>query len=177
MPLKWSRLFRAAPRLFRPATRLFRAAPRLFRPAPRLFRPAPRLFRAGTWVTVQPPIPRAARAKPDMTPWSEGSEGLAQADMLEAIQETKVATKVVIKAVIKVVTKVADKVRTAVRGSIFEGAKESQPSGKVTISIGMAGWPMHGKTAASLIEAADTALYDAKRAGRDQVKMAGGTRS
>jgi diguanylate cyclase (GGDEF)-like protein len=73
--------------------------------------------------------------------------------------------------------KVADKVRTAVRGSVFEGAKESQPSGKVTISIGMAGWPMHGKTAASLIESADGALYAAKRAGRDQVKMAEGTRS
>ena len=71
--------------------------------------------------------------------------------------------------------KVADKVRTAVRGTQFEGAELSQPSGKMTISVGMAGWPMHGKTAKALIEAADDALYDAKHSGRDQVKMAGGT--
>ena len=70
--------------------------------------------------------------------------------------------------------RVADKVRTAVRQTKFEGANTSQPSGKITISVGLAGWPMHGKTATGLIEAADTALYEAKRAGRDQVKMAGG---
>jgi len=71
--------------------------------------------------------------------------------------------------------KVADKVRTAVRGTQFDGAHQSQPSGKITISVGMAGWPMHGKSAKALIEAADGALYEAKRAGRDQVKMAGGS--
>ena len=71
--------------------------------------------------------------------------------------------------------KVADKVRTAVRQEPFQGADTSQPGGRMTVSIGMAGWPIHGKTAQALVEAADKALYDAKRAGRDQVKMAGGT--
>ena len=33
---------------------------------------------------------------------------------------------------------------------------------------------MHGKTDVALIEAADKALYQAKRAGRDQVKLYGG---
>ena len=70
--------------------------------------------------------------------------------------------------------KVADKVRTAIRQTEFEGAEQSQPNGRVTVSIGMAGWPMHGKTDVALIEAADQALYQAKRAGRDQVKLSGG---
>ena len=73
--------------------------------------------------------------------------------------------------------KAADKVRTAIRSTTFQGASESQPSGRITVSIGMAGWPMHGRTAADLIQAADTALYDAKKAGRDQVKMADGVTS
>jgi len=71
--------------------------------------------------------------------------------------------------------KVADKVRTAIRQTAFPGAGESQPNGRVTVSIGMAGWPMHGKTDVALIEAADKALYEAKRAGRDQVKLSGGS--
>lgn len=73
--------------------------------------------------------------------------------------------------------KAADKVRTAIRSTTFEGAAESQPNGRITVSIGMAGWPMHGRTAPDLIQAADTALYAAKKAGRDQVKMVDGATS
>jgi diguanylate cyclase (GGDEF)-like protein len=69
--------------------------------------------------------------------------------------------------------KVADKVRTAIRQTPFPGMEESQPSGRVTVSIGMAGWPMHGKKPEALIAAADKALYEAKRSGRDQVKLYG----
>ncbi len=47
-----------------------------------------------------------------------------------------------------------------------------QPLGKLTVSIGVAAFPLHGATAASLLQAADTALYSAKRAGRDQVAVA-----
>ncbi len=67
--------------------------------------------------------------------------------------------------------KVADKVRTTIRQTVFPGAEASQPNGRVTVSIGMAGWPMHGKNDVALIEAADQALYEAKRSGRDQVKL------
>jgi predicted signal transduction protein with EAL and GGDEF domain len=40
------------------------------------------------------------------------------------------------------------------------------------MSIGVAEFPMHGETSAAVIAAADTALYDAKHSGRDQVKGA-----
>ena len=73
--------------------------------------------------------------------------------------------------------KVAAKLRNTIRRTEFSGAEESQPAGRVTISVGMAGWPMHGKHPTALMEAADKALYEAKHAGRDQVKMYGGTTS
>ena len=38
-----------------------------------------------------------------------------------------------------------------------------------SISIGVAQWPDHGATSEDLIKAADSALYSAKRGGRDQV--------
>jgi len=42
---------------------------------------------------------------------------------------------------------------------------------QITISIGIAAYPGHGKTVDSLLRAADKALYDAKDAGRDQIKI------
>jgi diguanylate cyclase (GGDEF)-like protein len=39
----------------------------------------------------------------------------------------------------------------------------------VTLSVGVAGFPQHSATMSGLIDAADQALYRAKRAGRDQV--------
>ncbi|ADH86314.1 sensor domain-containing diguanylate cyclase [Desulfurivibrio alkaliphilus] len=42
-----------------------------------------------------------------------------------------------------------------------------------TISIGVAGFPAHGKTVAEVIGAADQALYEAKRAGRNRCQLAG----
>ncbi|MGB2604637.1 MAG: diguanylate cyclase [Candidatus Sulfotelmatobacter sp.] len=44
--------------------------------------------------------------------------------------------------------------------------------GMVTISIGVAALPQHGKSPKELIAAADAALYEAKRGGRDQVVTA-----
>jgi diguanylate cyclase (GGDEF)-like protein len=46
-----------------------------------------------------------------------------------------------------------------------------------TISIGVASWPEHGEEITRLLERADNRLYEAKLAGRDQVKGPGGTGS
>jgi len=51
----------------------------------------------------------------------------------------------------------------------FTGEKESQPDGKVTVSIGVASFPVDANNKDSLIEAADSALYKAKKSGRNQV--------
>jgi len=48
-----------------------------------------------------------------------------------------------------------------------------QALGSVTLSIGVAVFPTHGKTADDLIRAADQALYRAKHEGRDRVVLAG----
>jgi len=46
---------------------------------------------------------------------------------------------------------------------------------KVTVSLGVATFPTHGRNKESLIESADKALYRAKDAGRNRVEMAAGT--
>ena len=43
----------------------------------------------------------------------------------------------------------------------------------VTLSGGVATFPVHGRDGASLIEAADAALYESKRSGRDRLSLAG----
>ncbi len=50
--------------------------------------------------------------------------------------------------------------------------EESQPGGKVTISIGVSCYPANGATVEELIQAADAALYQAKREGRNRVVAA-----
>jgi diguanylate cyclase (GGDEF)-like protein len=57
-------------------------------------------------------------------------------------------------------------------------AAEEFPGRKITISIGMAEFPVHGHSAEAVISRADEALYAAKRAGRDRIERAGpkGTR-
>jgi len=44
--------------------------------------------------------------------------------------------------------------------------------GGITVSIGVAAFPEHGDTGADLVRMADATLYQAKRAGRDQVLAA-----
>ena len=47
------------------------------------------------------------------------------------------------------------------------------PAGATTTgSFGLASWPEDGDKAAELIAAADAALYEAKRLGRDQIALA-----
>jgi diguanylate cyclase (GGDEF)-like protein len=44
---------------------------------------------------------------------------------------------------------------------------------RITLSIGVAGFPLHGTSASQIVTAADRALYRAKAAGRDRVVVAG----
>ncbi|MEP0798583.1 diguanylate cyclase [Funiculus sociatus] len=48
-----------------------------------------------------------------------------------------------------------------------------QPLGTITLSLGVACFPEHGLTASETIQAADTALYQAKTQGRDRVCVCG----
>jgi diguanylate cyclase (GGDEF)-like protein len=61
----------------------------------------------------------------------------------------------------------ADEIREAVRG--LQVASQGRSVGALTVSIGLAALPDHGLDREALLAAADTALYRAKRAGRDRV--------
>lgn len=65
----------------------------------------------------------------------------------------------------------AEAIRLAV--SEMTLAREGKPLGRVTVSIGLAVLPEHGRTPATLIAAADAAMYAAKQAGRNRVVVAG----
>ena len=62
---------------------------------------------------------------------------------------------------------VADRVRQRL-------AADPLPGGTVTLSFGVAEFPVHGDTGETLIAIADAALYQAKREGRDRVVVAPG---
>jgi len=64
---------------------------------------------------------------------------------------------------------VAIRIAKTVEREQFEGEKESQPNGKVTVSIGVANYPSDTNNHKALIEFADSALYKAKQSGRNQV--------
>jgi diguanylate cyclase (GGDEF)-like protein/PAS domain S-box-containing protein len=49
---------------------------------------------------------------------------------------------------------------------------EGQVFKEITLSVGIAAFPEHGSTSAEILKAADTALYLAKRDGRDRVVVA-----
>jgi diguanylate cyclase (GGDEF)-like protein len=46
---------------------------------------------------------------------------------------------------------------------------QGKSMGMITISVGVAVFPIHGTSPRELMAAADAALYEAKRGGRDQV--------
>ena len=66
--------------------------------------------------------------------------------------------------------RVAERTLGRIRGLVINGAGPDERI-SLTASIGMAGYPQHGETIAELMEQADSALYLAKRAGRDRVAL------
>lgn len=63
---------------------------------------------------------------------------------------------------------VAESVRVQVAGTPFPGAAH-MPKGHVSVSVGVASFPLHAQYPDQLIERADEALYAAKRMGRNRV--------
>ena len=64
----------------------------------------------------------------------------------------------------------ADKLRRGIK--YLNMQYQGQSLGVVTLSAGVAVFPLHGMTAEALIYAADQALYQAKANGRDRVEVA-----
>ncbi len=65
----------------------------------------------------------------------------------------------------------AERLRKKIEDKTYEDAKTGHKL-KVTISIGVASFPLHSKEKAELVKKADTALYLAKEQGRNRVKVA-----
>jgi len=66
---------------------------------------------------------------------------------------------------------VAEKLRREMENYPFSGA-ETQPAGRLTISVGVSGLPEDGDSPDLLVGAADVALYRAKQKGRNRVEVA-----
>lgn len=67
---------------------------------------------------------------------------------------------------------VAERMRLAVEAYAFEG-RPGQRNAKITISVGVAEHPRHAPGLSELVYAADVALYEAKRNGRNRVELSG----
>jgi diguanylate cyclase (GGDEF)-like protein len=61
----------------------------------------------------------------------------------------------------------AERIRHAIESSFSETAVS------VTISLGAAEYPVHGRTAEELLDAADKALYESKAHGRNRATLSG----
>jgi diguanylate cyclase (GGDEF)-like protein len=66
-------------------------------------------------------------------------------------------------------TRVAERILEAVRSEPFGTPTVTWP---LTVSIGIASYPTHGRVAAEVMRSADSALYTAKRDGRDRWRKA-----
>jgi diguanylate cyclase (GGDEF)-like protein len=64
----------------------------------------------------------------------------------------------------------AEALRRLVAEHPFPG-RESQPGGRVTLSLGVASYPEAGEDATALIDSADKALYQSKHRGRNTVSV------
>lgn len=62
----------------------------------------------------------------------------------------------------------AEKLRLCVAERVFMGASDSQPEGRLTLSLGIAEFPEDADSLETLQEQADQALYQAKKDGRNR---------
>ncbi|PLY01674.1 MAG: hypothetical protein C0623_05170 [Desulfuromonas sp.] len=63
----------------------------------------------------------------------------------------------------------AEKLREIIEDELFPGENESQPGGKLTISLGVASYPENTDDLKQLLDLSDQALYQAKESGRNRV--------
>ncbi len=68
--------------------------------------------------------------------------------------------------------KLAEKIRTLIENEKFPNA-ETQPAGRITLSLGVATFPDDANEAEGLVQKADDQLYRAKSQGRNQVAYQG----
>mgnify|MGYP000146108950 FL=1 len=74
----------------------------------------------------------------------------------------------------RVASNIGERLRARVAAERFPQTHEL-PGGMLTISVGVASCPTDGTSAASLLQAADAALFRAKQSGRNRVCIAGET--
>ncbi len=65
---------------------------------------------------------------------------------------------------------VAERIRRAVTRMIVPSGTE-KPLPQVTVSLGIAVYPDHGRTLEEILQAADKALYESKRSGRNRTTL------
>ncbi len=65
---------------------------------------------------------------------------------------------------------VAERIRKAVERMVVP-SNTDKPLPKITVSLGVAVYPEHGKTLDELLQASDKALYESKRAGRNRTSL------
>jgi diguanylate cyclase (GGDEF)-like protein len=65
----------------------------------------------------------------------------------------------------------AENMRCFIEGFPFNG-RDTQPSGKLTSSVGVATYPEDGNNRTELVQSADNAMYQAKKSGRNGVCVA-----
>lgn len=68
--------------------------------------------------------------------------------------------------------RMAERIRSVVAETVFEG-EEAMPGGSLTISLGVATFPMQAADKSELVERSDQALYRAKALGRNRVVVHG----
>ncbi len=66
---------------------------------------------------------------------------------------------------------VAEKLRQEIEKTPFPN-EETQPNGKITVSVGVATYPVDANSKTNLIDVTDNALYEAKDGGRNRVVQA-----